>query len=134
MKVEFHPPRWFIYAAIFLISMLVGFVLLIALTRSINERSAVEKAKREQAVQQAKQQADSVYKKAEEQVELTTEKHIADSLAYVRSTATIKLYYAKKKNELDALYSSIDTITDNRSFGSFSVREMLSDSSCQLYR
>lgn len=134
MKADFHPPKWFMYAAIVTISAIVGLLMMVTVSRTLNERSAIEKAKREQAIQEAERQADSVYKEAEEKVEEVVEKHVADSLAYVQTTLTIQKFYTKKKNELDAIYNSIDTITDNGSFGSFSVRQMLSDSACKLHR
>lgn len=118
-----------------LIAVCTGFFLLLSIgvITPIIKRQAMERELLQQKAAEAEAKADSASKAAEEILQDVEVKLKQDSLAYIREKVKIKTRYIEKKNQLDALYNSIDTISDYSDFGSFSVRQMLCDSAVQLY-
>lgn len=119
-----------------LIAVCTGFFLLLSIgvITPIIKRQAMERKLLQQKAAEAKAKADSARKAAEEILHDVEIKLKQDSLAYIKEKIKIKTRYIEKQNQLDALYSSIDTISDYSDFGSFSVRQMLCDSAVQLHR
>jgi hypothetical protein len=119
-----------------LIAVCTGFFLLLSIgvLTPIIKRQMQERKILEQKAAQEKANADSAFKMAEEAMHDVEIKLKQDSIAYIKEKIKIKTRYIEKQNQLDALYNSIDTISDYSNFGTFSVREMLSDSAVQLQR
>ncbi len=119
-----------------LIAVCTGFFLLLSIgvITPIIKRQMHERKLLEQKAAEQRAKADSLSIEAEEILHDVEIKLKQDSLAYIKEKIKIKTRYIEKQNQLDALYSSIDTISDYSDFGTFSVRQMLCDSAVQLQR
>ncbi len=119
-----------------LIAVCTGFFLLLSIgvITPIIKRQMLERKLLEQKAAEQRAKADSLSIEAEEILHDVEIKLKQDSLAYIKEKIKIKTRYIEKQNQLDALYSSIDTISDYSDFGTFSVRQMLCDSAVQLQR
>lgn len=119
-----------------LIAVCTGFFLLLSIgvITPISKRQMHERKLLEQKAAEQRAKADSLSIEAEEILHDVEIKLKQDSLAYIKEKIKIKTRYIEKQNQLDALYSSIDTISDYSDFGTFSVRQMLCDSAVQLQR
>lgn len=119
-----------------LIAVCTGFFLLLSrgVITPIIKRQMLERKLLEQKAAEQRAKADSLSIEAEEILHDVEIKLKQDSLAYIKEKIKIKTRYIEKQNQLDALYSSIDTISDYSDFGTFSVRQMLCDSAVQLQR
>lgn len=129
-----NKTKVLVYSGITLVVIGLFLLLSIALIAPMIQQREIEQALQQQKLEAEKQKAEQIQQQADSMVEEVFEKWQTDSLQHVAEQQQIKRIYVKQKKSLDAIFNSIDTIADNGSFGSFSVRSMLSDSACQLPR
>lgn len=127
-----NKTKALVYSGIGLIVLGLFLILSIGLITPMIKQREIEKAVQQQKLEEEKKKAESIKKQADSMVEDVIDKWHKDSVKHEQQQQQIQRVFIKQKKSLDAIFSSIDTIADNGSFGSFSVRSMLSDSASKL--
>lgn len=127
-----NRTKIFVYSGITLVVIGIFLLLSIGIITPMIKQREIEKALQQQKIEEEKQKAEQIKKQADSIVDEVFEKLHDDSVQYVQEQQKIQRIYIKQKKSLDAIFSNIDTISDGGSFGTFSVRGMLSDSASKL--
>ena len=127
-----NRTKIFVYSGITLVVIGIFLLLSIGIITPMIKQREIEKALQQQKLKEEKQKAEQIKKQADSIVDEVFEKLHDDSVQYVQEQQKIQRIYIKQKKSLDAIFSNIDTIFDGGSFGTFSVRGMLSDSASKL--
>ena len=122
----------YVYSGITLVVLGLFLILSIGIITPMIKQREIEKALQQQKLKEEKQKAEQIKKQADSIVDEVFDKLHHDSVQYVQEQQKIQRIYIKQKKSLDAIFSNIDTIFDGGSFGTFSVRGMLSDSASKL--
>lgn len=127
-----NRTKIFVYSGITLVVLGMFLLLSIGIVAPMIKQREIEKALQRQKLEEEKRKAEQLKKQADSIVDDVFEKLHDDSMQYVQEQQKIQRIYIKQKKSLDAIFSNIDTISDGGSFGTFSVRSMLSDSASKL--
>lgn len=120
-------------AAIVVFSVLFTMLIAVFIIRpKIIENDILNKQQQEQA-ERFRHKADSITKVIELATDSLLWKHEVDSLVYVAQKESIKKTYIQKVKKYESRLADIDTLNDLQLNSSFSIREMLSDSSVELW-
>lgn len=113
----------------------IGFTALIAvfvINPYVQRQKVLQEVTEKEALQK-KQIADSLAVKFSEVKDSLIIERIQDSVIHNREKESLLIQFNKKVKKYETRIAGIDTVSDEQFNGSFSARQMLSDSACEVW-
>lgn len=121
------------YSAIVLFSLIFTGLIAYFVIYPLDIKARHEQRVREKDAEKFKQKADSIAHIFETTQDSINKEIKEDSIAFIHEKESIKSVYIKKVKKYESQLANIDTLSDIQLNGSFSIREMLSDSSVKVW-
>lgn len=118
--------------AIIAFSLLFTVLIAIFVLRPLIKKQKIQAEIEKQQAIEFKEIADSIQKQAEIKADSIIFKHSFDSLVYVSQKESLKTKFNQKIKKYESRLADIDTVNIELN-SSFSVKQMLSDSSSKLW-
>lgn len=130
---EFHPPKWFMYAGIGVFALMVSLFIVLSVTDFVEKsKSNLTKEQQKQA-EIFKHKADSIAVVVQHTQDSIKYEIIMDSVQFIKEKESLSASFKKKISKYETRMAAIDTLSDIQLNSSFSIREMLSDSSSKVW-
>jgi len=122
------------YGAIVVFAVLFAALIGLFIVNPMIDKAKQQRLQHEQDAERLKYQSDSLHRAVEIAVDSIMEIKVKDSIQYIKEKATLSNKYFRIIKKYNEKISGIDSLNDLQLNSSFSVREMLSDSSVEVWR
>ena len=130
---QFHPPKWLIYVGIGVFAFMISLFIVLSVTDFIQQNQNALTRQQKKEAERFKKTADSISMAVAMAQDSLKHEIVIDSIAHVKEKESLSTSFKKKISKYETRMAAIDSLSDIQLNGSFSIREMLSDSSSKLW-